>query len=263
MKHVVQFSTGAGSAEVAYRVADQYDVDDMILLTADTMVEDPDNWRFASEVVDDLGLPRENWVILRDGRTPMQVGRDERVVPNNRMAVCSKLLKRKPLRQWINTNCDPDDTVIYMGFDWLEPERHDRALEHWHPYTMRSPLLEPPYLGKAEILATFREVRCIEPPRLYGMGFSHANCGGACVRGGQAQWELLLRVRPDTYAEWESEEQTTRDMLGKDVAILRETRDTVTTPLTLHRFRERLQSQPSLFDDTDWGACGCMEGPGA
>jgi PP-loop superfamily ATP-utilizing enzyme len=105
VKHVVQFSTGAGSAEVAYRVADAHGIDDLILLTADTRVEDDDNWRFAKDVVDDLGV--EFWFILADGRTPMQVGRAARVVPNNRMAVCSRVLKRDLLRKWIDENCDP------------------------------------------------------------------------------------------------------------------------------------------------------------
>jgi hypothetical protein len=44
VKHVVQFSTGAGSAEVAFRVLDANYPRDTVLITADTRVEDPDNW---------------------------------------------------------------------------------------------------------------------------------------------------------------------------------------------------------------------------
>jgi hypothetical protein len=259
MRHVVQFSTGAGSAEVAYRVANEFGNDDLYLLTADTRVEDADNWRFALAVVDDLGLPREQWIILADGRTPMQVGRAARVVPNNRMAVCSRVLKRELLRKWIDENCDPADTIIYLGFDWTEPERHERALPHWLPYRIESPLLHPPYIGKPELLNTFREVRGIEPPHLYSQGFAHANCGGACVRGGQAQWELLLRVNRNRYIDWEAEEELTRDILDKDVSILRDRAGGTSTPLTLRAFRERLDSQPDLFDSSDFGACGCTD----
>lgn len=257
--HLVQFSTGAASAEVAYRVADTHDVDDLYLLTANTLVEDDDNWRFASEVVDDLGLPREHWIILTDGRTPMQAGRDQHVIPNSRLGVCSRELKTKILRRYITENFDPADTVIYLGFDWTEPERHERSVEHWKPYRIESPLLHPPYIGKPELLATFQEVRGIEPPRLYGLGFHHANCGGACVRGGQAQWALLLRVNRDRYLEWEAEEQKTRDMFGIDASILRDRRRGTTTPLTLRKFRQQLEDQPALFDGDDWGACGCFE----
>lgn len=267
-RHVVQFSTGAGSAEVAWRVVEQHGSDNVTLLSADVLVEDKDNWRFAREVVDRLCC---EWVVLADGRTPMQVGRDHRVVPNNRMAVCSRVLKRELLRKWIDTHCDPATTVIYLGYDWTEPDRHEKAGPLWAPYKVCSPLLEKPYVSKPDLLQTFRD-RGIKPPRLYEQGFTHANCGGACVRGGQAQWELLLRVNRLRYLEWEQEERTTRALLGKDVSILRDrSEDAITTarasgrikpadksvPLTLTEFRQRLEVQPSLFDADDWGACGC------
>ena len=52
MKHLVQFSTGAGSAEVAWRVVAEHGAADTVLLTADTLAEDEDNWRFAKDVVE-------------------------------------------------------------------------------------------------------------------------------------------------------------------------------------------------------------------
>ena len=128
----MQFSTGAGSAEVAYRAVTDYD--EVVLLTADTAVEDEDNWRFAREVVADLGSPE--WVVLRDGRTPMQVGRDRSCVPNNRMAVCSELLKRKPLRAYIEKRWTPDECVVLLGFDWTEEHRFAACLAPWQPYTV-------------------------------------------------------------------------------------------------------------------------------
>lgn len=253
MKHLVQFSTGTASAEVAWRVVEAYGPDDVVLITADTRAEDKDNWRFAKEVVAALGA---EWVILADGRTPMQVGRDERCVPNNRMAVCSKILKRELLDKYRAEHYDPADSVVYIGYDWTEPHRYKAALKHWAPWTVKCPLMDPPYLWKAQLLDLFRE-RGIEPPRLYSFGFAHANCGGACVRGGQAQWELLLRVNPGRYREWEADEEQTRQMLGKDVSILSEEVRREVRPLTLRRFRERLEMRSSLFDADDWGACGC------
>lgn len=256
--HVVQFSTGVGSAEVARRVVEQHGRDAVHLLTADTMVEDEDNWRFARDAVDYLELG-DRWTILRDGRTPMQVGRDVRVVPNNRMAVCSRVLKRDLLRKHIEANFDPVDTVIHLGFDWTEDHRHLAAIEPWKPWQIKSVLLAPPYVHKSALLDEWR-ARGIEPPRLYSYGFSHANCGGACVRGGQAQWQLLLQVNRGRYLDWEADENETRDMLGKDVSILRDRTGGSVVPLTLTTFRERLDSQPDMFEGDDWGACGCFMG---
>ena len=98
----------------------------------------------------------------------------------------------------------------------------------------------------------------VEPPRLYAVGFSHANCGGACVRGGQASWKLLYQWNPERFNEWEEEEERTRTMLGKDVAMMRETVKGEMRPLTLRRFRERIEVQPQLFEKDDWGTCGCF-----
>lgn len=98
------------------------------------------------------------------------------------------------------------------------------------------------------------------PPALYDAGFSHANCGGGCVRGGHAQWALLLRTYPERYAWWENEERISRRMLDKDVTILKDRTGGQTRPITLRAFRERLQATPTLFDHDDWGACGCFMG---
>lgn len=255
VRHLVQFSTGAASAEVAWRVVAEHGAENVTLLTADTRAEDEDNWRFAREVADQLGC---EWVIVSDGRTPMQAGRDERCVPNNKMAVCSRILKRDLLNAWRDEHCDPASTVVYLGYDWTEPHRVEAARKHWVPWRVECPLTQAPYLWKQQILDLFRE-RGIEPPRLYGYGFQHANCGGGgCVRGGQAQWALLLQVNRPRYLEWEGEERLSRDLLGKDVSILRDRSGGTTTPLSLRSFRERIERQPSMFDADDWGACGCL-----
>jgi hypothetical protein len=232
----------------------------VVLLTADTLKEDPDNWRFGREVQAALGC---EWVKLTDGRTPMQVGRDHRCVPNNRMAVCSRVLKRELLRAHLDAGYEPSDSAVYIGYDWSEPNRIASARRFWSSWTMLAPLADDP---PPDLEALFRS-RGIEPPGLYRHGFPHANCGGACVRGGQAQWALLLRVNRARYLEWEAEEEQTRAELGKDVAILRDrsaatiARHGTLKPLPLRVFREELDRQPAMFDAGDWGACGCdMDG---
>jgi hypothetical protein len=163
MLHCVQFSTGAGSAEVAFRVEQMASAGDrLVLLTADTMVEDEDNWRFANDVVQALS-PRWEWIVIRDGRTPMQVGRDRKVVPSNRMAVCSQILKRDALNKWIKHNCDPEQTIIYLGFDWTEPHRFSKAEPLWKPYTISAPLMDAPYIEKSALMDKLRSMG-ITPP---------------------------------------------------------------------------------------------------
>jgi hypothetical protein len=252
--HLVQYSTGVASAEVAWRLVDRHGPKNVVLLTADTRKEHPDNWRFAHQVADRLGCA---WTILSDGRTPMQVGRDLRVVPNNRMAVCSRVLKRELLRRHIDAVYDPSDVVVHLGYDWTEQHRIDAAAPQWAPYPVASVLAEPPLLMKEQLLDLFRQ-RGIAPPAMYALGYQHANCGGGCVRGGQAQWALKLRVDRPGYLQWEAEEQQIRADLGKDVAILRDRSGGGVKPLTLAVFRQQIDRQPTLFEPDDWGACGCF-----
>lgn len=257
--YIVQFSTGLGSAECARRLINEHGAANVLLLTADTRKEDADNWRFAHEFVDHFGQG-VRWVITADGRTPMQVGRDQRVVPNNRMAVCSRVLKRELLRRWIDANCDPATDIIVEGYDWTENTRIRNATPHWAPFSVAFPMAESgPWHTKASLIDFYRDELRLEPPRLYAQGFSHANCGGACTRGGQTEWRRLWMWNPDRYLEWEAEEEETRDYLGKDVAILRHRSGPEEgQPLTLRSFRERITATPTLFDATDVGACGCL-----
>ena len=49
MQHVVMFSGGAGSWMTAKRVAEKHGTDNLILLFADTLIEDEDLYRFLDE----------------------------------------------------------------------------------------------------------------------------------------------------------------------------------------------------------------------
>lgn len=218
VRHVVMFSSGAGSWAAARRVADEHGTDGLVLLFADVAMEDEDNYRFLHEAAADIG---GELVIVRDGRDIWEVFKDRRMLGNTRIANCSTELKQKPARAWLDEHCDPAVTTVYVGIDWTESHRLPAIGRAYQPFRACAPLTEPPYLDKAAVLADLR-ARGIEPPRLYGMGFAHANCGGGCVRAGQGQFAHLLKVMPERYAEWERNEQDLREHLGKDVAILRD-----------------------------------------
>jgi 3'-phosphoadenosine 5'-phosphosulfate sulfotransferase (PAPS reductase)/FAD synthetase len=253
LKHIVMFSGGTGSWGAARRVADQHGTDDLILLFADTRMEDPDLYRFVDEAAADVGGELVN---IADGRDPWEVFFDVRFLGNTRIDPCSKLLKRELMRDWLKERFDPSEVTCYIGIDWTEQHRYDGAKARWAPWPIQAPLCEAPYLEKADLHAEL-ERRGIKVPDLYGHGFAHNNCGGFCIKSGQAQFERLLRVFPDRYAYHERREQELREFLGKDVAILRDRRGGTTKPLTLAAFRERLGVEPGAFDASEWGGCGC------
>jgi 3'-phosphoadenosine 5'-phosphosulfate sulfotransferase (PAPS reductase)/FAD synthetase len=254
--YVVSFSGGAGSWASAKRIWGKAP-ERLTLLVADTNTEAPD-WHPFLEAAH-RSLPGADLVILNnDGRDIWDVFRDARFIGNSRIDPCSRVLKREPLRQWLETNCDPADTVVVLGFDWTEQHRLDRARPHWVPWTIEAPLCEPPYLSKPEVLDWLRD--CDIPiPELYTKGFSHNNCGGGCVKAGQTEWRRLLFAYPDRYAYHERREGELREMLGKDVSVLRDRSGGNTRPVSLREFRENLERDASLFDAEDWGACSCMD----
>lgn len=254
MKHVAMFSSGVGSAVAAWRVAQRYGTDDLTLLFADVNGEHHDNYRFLEEASEWIGVAPT--IIANDGKTIWDIFRQERYLGNTRIDPCSKLLKRVPMRRWLDQNCAPAATVAYIGFDWTEEHRRHNAGRYWAPWTMDCPLMWEPMLDKADAMALLSDVG-IEPPWLTRQGFPHANCGGGCVKAGIGQFKHLLKVAPETYAQWEREEAALRQSLG-DVAILRDRRGGTTKPLSLRNLRLRVEAEPTLFAGEDWGGCGCL-----
>lgn len=262
IRHVVPFSGGTGSWATARRVADQYGTEDMVLLFADTLAEDPDLYRFLADAAADIGVPVTR---VCDGRTPEQVDIDRRWLSNSRVAQCSMELKIKPCREWLAANCDQASTVLYIGMDVFEMERVPGVVKGWAPWRVDMPLTRPPYVdksGRADML----RARGIEPPLLDRLRFPHNNCGGACVRGGQAQFAHLLRTFPERFARKEQHERFMREYLDADVAILKDRRGGATRPLPLTVLRKRVEAEDlagqdgAIFalDSDDWGGCGCF-----
>lgn len=252
-QHVVMFSGGVGSWATAKRVAERHGTDGLTLLFADTKMEDPDLYRFLDEAAANVG---GDLVKIEDGRDVWDVFFDVRFLGNSRVDPCSRILKRELMKTWMRENRDPETTTIYLGIDWTESHRMDRAAQNHAPFRVEAPMCEAPHLTKPEVFDWLTR-EGIEVPALYKLGFHHNNCGGFCVKSGQAQFENLLRKRPETYAYHEAREQEIREFLGKDVAVLRDRRGGGSRPMTLREFRERIEGQPDLFDKDEWGGCGC------
>jgi hypothetical protein len=249
------FSGGAGSWATAMKVKEQYGTDDLYLVFADTLIEDEDLYRFINDAEKQIGA---KLIWLKDGRDVWQVFKDDKFIGNNRVANCSKYLKQRPSRKWLEANASPDDCIVYVGIDWSETHRLPAIVNNYLPYTAKAPLCEKPYMDKEQILK-WMEQEGIKPPRLYSMGFAHNNCGGFCVRSGHAQFKRLLELFPDRYAAHEAKEEELRDYIGKDVSIMKDRRNKTTKPMTMKSFRERLEEENNKLDDEDdWGGCGCF-----
>ena len=252
-QHIVMFSGGIGSWATAKRVAKKRGTKNLILLFADTLIEDEDLYRFLEEAAKNVG---GKLVKVAEGRDPWQVFKDERFIGNSRVDPCSKILKRRFLRRWLEKNCDPDSTTVHLGIDWSEIHRFENAQEHWVPWKCEAPLCDRPYRMKQEMLADL-EAEGIKQPRLYDMGFPHNNCGGFCIKAGQAHFKRLLEVMPERFAYHEKKELELAAYLGKDVAILTDRRGGKRRPLTLKALRERVECGGAI-DEHDWGGCGCV-----
>jgi len=262
LKHIVMFSGGIGSWAAAKRVAEKHGTDNLYLVFTDVkgksdsphIGEDEDTYRFIEDAVANIG---GKYVYLNSGLNIWQVFEKKRFLGNSRLASCSHELKQKPARQWLEENCDPAETIVYVGIDWSETHRMDSIVRNYLPYKAEAPLTEKPYLSKQQLIE-WANSEGLKTPRLYDLGFAHNNCGGGCVRSGQGQFKKLLMLMPERYAEWENQEQEMREFLNADVAILSRTEQGQKKPLTLYQLRKEITDEPSLVDDFDLGGCGCF-----
>lgn len=252
--HVVSFSGGRGSWGAAKRVAQRHGTRDLTLLYADTKMEDGDLYRFLVQAAANVG---GKLVCIAEGRTPWDVFFEERFLGNSRVDPCSRILKRQFMDAWLTANCDPADTVCYVGIDWTEEHRFTglrerKAAAGWR---YEAPLCEAPFISKDQ-LELWMEVEGLRSPRLYGLGFHHNNCGGFCVKAGQGHFANLLRKLPARYAEHEAKEEAIRLVLG-DVSIMRDRSGGEHKTLTMKQFRERIEAKQKV-DEDEIGGCGCV-----
>lgn len=254
MKHVVMYSGGLGSYMAAKIIAERVKLENMILLFTDTLTEDEDLYRFLYESVKDIGA---ELVRLCDGRDVWQVFKDVKFLGNSRIAPCTRILKQEPAKKWVEENFSSDQVTLYVGIDWTEAHRLEKIQKNWSPYKVLAPLCGEPYFTKTDVFE-YLESRGIEKPRLYKLGFSHNNCGGFCVRAGQAHFSNLLKTMPDRYYYHEQKEQEMIEYLGKKVSILRRQRNKKVSLLSLKDLRLEIQKGHSEMDPYDLGGCGCF-----
>lgn len=254
---IISLSGGVGSWMAGRRWIDRNGTDDVVAVFADTKIEDPDLYRFLDDCERDLNVPLHR---ISEGRNPWEVFRDVRLIGNTRADPCSRVLKREMLHKWVEGFSAGEPCKVLVGVDFTESHRLPAIEGAWAEagHEVVAPLTWRRELHKDDSIAALQD-RGIKPPSAYAEGFPHNNCGGFCVKAGQAQFALLLKTHPDRYKWHEDQEQETRVHLGRDdVAILRDRRGGDTKPMTMREFRERVEVTGE-FDGADWGAaCSCI-----
>lgn len=240
MKHIISIGGGIASTlllpiHVVYEQHVQRG--DIDLIMARLPNEDPDVWKLVELLEDRLNVSVK---MIGSNQDPWQVFFDRQFIGNSRVDPCSDELKRKVVRQYIRENYSPGEAIIYVGIGAYELDREMTIRKRWgeQGYKVSMPLIEYPELNRSAQMR-FCQSFAGFVPRLYQLGFSHNNCGGACVKAGQKEWARLLWFLPDVYQWWENNEELWRSKYG-DYSVLKDRRDGTTKPLPLRLFRENM-----------------------
>jgi len=223
-------------------------------------------------------IPELIWLV--EGRDPWEIFRDRKFLGNNQVDLCSRIAKREAADAWRIGNCHrvselfgaPDHFAVGIGFD--ERHRFDdgagggigprNLLDGW---IYHAPLIDAEIavnLGGTEFLELLMspiETFGLRSPRLYGLGYRHSNCGGMCVRAGQAHWANRYRVQPDRFSYDAMMERKLIAYLGGNVSMLSDRRGgDGKKPLTLDAFAQQLRAMPGATFEYAAGesGCGCM-----
>ena len=148
---------------------------------------------------------------------------------------------------------DPEGCRLYLGLNHDEEHRLTRSKRYWLPYQVESPLMEPPFLGKDDMISQLRELGILVP-ELYEVGVPTQQLRRV-LHQSRSPLSESTPVFPEKVQECEEKEQEMRDLLGQDVTILREQVKGEKRTLTLKVLRERELKDCDLFD---WGGCGCF-----
>jgi 3'-phosphoadenosine 5'-phosphosulfate sulfotransferase (PAPS reductase)/FAD synthetase len=242
IEHIILLSGGLGSFETARRVIEKYGKDKVYLWFFDTKIEDDDLYRFLADIEKVLDIEIDRYC---DGRTPWDVFTDEKFIGNARTDLCSKHLKRLLLERLLREKYpNKNDIILYFGLDWSEQKRIDKLKPKWEQkgYHVDFPLLWEPRISTEDInnICNSLDLRI---PRLYKLGFSHNNCGGACVKSGISQWRQLYEEFPERYQWHEEREERLRKELGKNISILRSRKGGKARPLPLRELREEIEKE--------------------
>lgn len=211
IRYIVSLSGGCSSAVTAKRTIEKYGKDRVELVFCDTLIEDDDNYRFLNQLEDYFDKPI---VRLAVGLTPFELSEKASIIPNSLFAPCTFKLKIEPMQNYVKKLQKEGYTVVMeigMNASDAKPRsgkphgRLDSPRKNWAKLNV---LVEYPCLWHPIDSDSVETVKSwgISPPEMYSLGYTHANCGGTCVKQGQKDWRKTLIHHPDRFkkvAEWE------------------------------------------------------------
>ena len=211
--NIITLSGGISSAWVADWVLENVDKN-AILYFNDTKWEHEDLYRFLSDLEKYWGKKIYN---DSDGRSPEDVFYDQNMLANNRVPLCSRILKADRLQKFAK----PGD-VCFFGIDGTEAHRAVRIKQIYDGIGIKTrfPMLETE-TSKEQVLK-WLESSGIKIPKMYELGFTHNNCSGGCVRAGKRQWLHLLKTLPEVFAERERVENDFMGYSGKKATYMKD-----------------------------------------
>lgn len=185
---IIWWSTGAASAVMAHHAVRQFP--DAVVARCETANEDPDNYRFETDVMRHLG---RSITILRSDEfdSVPDVWRKERYMAGIEGAACTRAMKIAPRLAF---QLPTDHHLFGYTADAGDVDRFDRLKANYPELSVQAPLIEKG-ITKAGCLATV-ERWGINLPRSYAMGFPNANClGTGCVKATSPDYWSLYRFR--------------------------------------------------------------------
>lgn len=251
------FSTGLASAVTLDMVQRKYGKKNTIALITDTNWEDEDNYRFGDEVIKHLGA---NLVRVDEGRTPPDIWLQGGYLVGPSGAPCTRKLKIEQTIKFIKQQSE--EVTLFFGIGKDEEHRKYNLISRYASVGAKCvfPLIDYPETS-SQIIDRVQNYWGIKKPRMYDLGFSHANCGGRCVKAGIKHFLLLMEVWPERFNELADIEQKFRDKTGGDTTILRMTRNKKKIKLPLNQLKFEYKKADIKEIELVWeqdAPCECM-----
>ena len=208
MKHIVQFSGGAGSAMAAYLVAQKQPKKDIILLFHDVRGgHDEDIYRFNADVSEFLGLPITEY---SDERTIWEVIQCKKCLPSLFIPFCTDIFKWQTasrfysqLSSYVNPYSEqnfklyPNEPfTLYNGYG-ADEERRIIEQRKKAPHKTEYPVYDAG-LTSDDCKRIIAEEWGIRLPRAY-QWFEHNNCIPCWKSGSKDYWRKVWKYYPERY----------------------------------------------------------------